>query len=61
MLASIDRLSHGRLTVAVGAGLPRGAEAEYRANEGPWPRRFARLPGTRALWRQLWKGGGPTI
>lgn len=54
MLASIDRLSRGRLTVAVGAGFPGVSEVEYAASEVPWSRRFARLDDTVALWRQLW-------
>lgn len=60
VLASIDRLSHGRLAVAVGAGFPGLSEVEYNASEVPWPRRFARLDDTVALWRQLWTGNGST-
>jgi alkanesulfonate monooxygenase SsuD/methylene tetrahydromethanopterin reductase-like flavin-dependent oxidoreductase (luciferase family) len=60
VLASIDRLSHGRLTVAVGAGFPGLSEVEYAASEVPWPRRFARLDDTVALWRQLWRANEPT-
>jgi alkanesulfonate monooxygenase SsuD/methylene tetrahydromethanopterin reductase-like flavin-dependent oxidoreductase (luciferase family) len=56
VLASIDRLSRGRLTVAVGAGFPGLSEVEYAASEVPWARRFARLDDTVALWRQLWTG-----
>jgi alkanesulfonate monooxygenase SsuD/methylene tetrahydromethanopterin reductase-like flavin-dependent oxidoreductase (luciferase family) len=54
VLASIDRLSHGRLAVAVGAGFPGLSEVEYAASEVSWHRRFARLDDTVALWRQLW-------
>jgi alkanesulfonate monooxygenase SsuD/methylene tetrahydromethanopterin reductase-like flavin-dependent oxidoreductase (luciferase family) len=54
VLASIDRLSRGRLTVAVGAGFPGLSQIEYAASEVPWPRRFARLDDTVALWRELW-------
>lgn len=54
VLASIDRLSQGRLVVAVGAGFPGLSEVEYATSEVPWPRRFARLDDTVALWRQLW-------
>ncbi|WP_113963086.1 LLM class flavin-dependent oxidoreductase [Mycobacterium shimoidei] len=57
VLASIDRLAHGRLIVAVGAGFPGLSEVEYAASEVPWPRRFARLDDTVALWRRLWAGG----
>jgi alkanesulfonate monooxygenase SsuD/methylene tetrahydromethanopterin reductase-like flavin-dependent oxidoreductase (luciferase family) len=54
VLASIDRLSQGRLAVAVGAGFPGLSEVEYAASEVPWARRLARLDDTVALWRQLW-------
>ncbi|WP_082958475.1 LLM class flavin-dependent oxidoreductase [Mycobacterium sp. E3198] len=59
-LASIDRLSGGRLAVAVGAGFPRLSEVEYAASEVQWPRRFARLDDTVALWRQLWNAKEPS-
>ncbi|WP_155926112.1 LLM class flavin-dependent oxidoreductase [Mycolicibacterium sp. CBMA 234] len=60
VLASIDRLSGGRLEVAVGAGFPGVSEVEYGASEVPWPRRFARLDDTVALWRQLWNAKEPS-
>jgi alkanesulfonate monooxygenase SsuD/methylene tetrahydromethanopterin reductase-like flavin-dependent oxidoreductase (luciferase family) len=60
VLASIDRLSGGRLAVAVGAGFPGLSEVEYGASEVPWPRRFARLDDTVALWRQLWTSKEPS-
>lgn len=60
VLASIDRLSRGRLAVAVGAGFPGVSEVEYAASEVPWPRRFARLDDTVALWRQLWNTKEPS-
>jgi alkanesulfonate monooxygenase SsuD/methylene tetrahydromethanopterin reductase-like flavin-dependent oxidoreductase (luciferase family) len=60
VLASIDRLSGGRLAVAVGAGFPGLSEVEYAASEVPWPRRFARLDDTVALWRQLWTTHEPS-
>jgi alkanesulfonate monooxygenase SsuD/methylene tetrahydromethanopterin reductase-like flavin-dependent oxidoreductase (luciferase family) len=53
-LASLDQLSGGRLTLAVGAGFPGRSEVEYAAAGVPWERRFARLDDTVALWRQLW-------
>jgi alkanesulfonate monooxygenase SsuD/methylene tetrahydromethanopterin reductase-like flavin-dependent oxidoreductase (luciferase family) len=60
-LASIDRLSGGRLAVAVGAGFPgRFGKPLYRLSETPWERRFARLDETVALWRQLWAATGAT-
>ncbi|SEF98663.1 Flavin-dependent oxidoreductase, luciferase family (includes alkanesulfonate monooxygenase SsuD and methylene tetrahydromethanopterin reductase) [Nonomuraea solani] len=55
-LASLDHLSAGRLVVTVGAGFPGRSEAEYALSEVPWPRRFARLDDTVALWRALWAG-----
>lgn len=56
-LASIDLLSGGRLTVAVGAGFPgRFGRPFYTLSDVPWPRRFARLDETVALWRALWAG-----
>jgi alkanesulfonate monooxygenase SsuD/methylene tetrahydromethanopterin reductase-like flavin-dependent oxidoreductase (luciferase family) len=61
-LASIDRLSGGRLVLAVGAGYPgRFGEPQHELSEVPWERRFTRLDETVALWRQLWshpEGGG---
>lgn len=60
VLASIDRLSGGRLAVAVGAGFPGLSEVEYAASEVPWARRFARLDDTVALWRQLWNAKEPS-
>ena len=59
-IASLDLLSGGRLTVTVGAGFPRRSEAEYAVSEVPWPKRFARLDDTVALWRHLWRAPGPT-
>ncbi|KUN01204.1 5,10-methylene tetrahydromethanopterin reductase [Streptomyces yokosukanensis] len=56
-LASVDLLSGGRLTVAVGAGFPgRFGQPLYDLSEVPWERRFARLDETVALWRALWSG-----
>jgi len=60
-LASIDLLSAGRLTVAVGAGFPgRFGRPFYTLSDVPWERRFDRLDETVALWRQLWTHEGPT-
>lgn len=56
-LASLDLLSGGRLTLAVGAGYPgRFGRPFYDLSEVPWARRFARLDETVALWRALWQG-----
>lgn len=59
-IASLDQLSRGRLTIAVGAGFPGRSEAEYAVSDAPWRRRFARLDDTVALWRHLWRADGPT-
>lgn len=60
-LASVDLLSGGRLVVAVGAGLPaRFGRPLYDLSEVSWPRRFARLDETVALWRHLWSNPGAT-
>jgi len=60
-LASIDVLSSGRLTVAVGAGFPgRFGRPFYTLSDVPWERRFDRLDETVALWRQLWTHDGPS-
>ncbi|WP_240746963.1 LLM class flavin-dependent oxidoreductase [Cryptosporangium phraense] len=56
VLASVDRLSGGRLTVGVGAGFPGRSEREYAISEVPWERRFVRLDETVGVWRQLWAG-----
>ena len=60
-LASIDLLSGGRLTVAVGAGFPGPlGRPLYDLSVVPWAGRFARLDETVALWRQLWTSDGPS-
>jgi alkanesulfonate monooxygenase SsuD/methylene tetrahydromethanopterin reductase-like flavin-dependent oxidoreductase (luciferase family) len=60
-LASIDLLSGGRLTVAVGAGFPgRFGRPLHELSEVPWEHRFARLDETVALWRHLWTSAGAT-
>ncbi|MFF7992133.1 LLM class flavin-dependent oxidoreductase [Kitasatospora xanthocidica] len=56
-LASVDLLSGGRLTVAVGAGFPgRFGRPLHELSQVPWERRFARLDETVALWRAIWSG-----
>ena len=60
-LASLDLLSGGRLTLAVGAGFPgQFGKPLYALSEVPWRDRFARLDDTIALWRHLWTSQGPT-
>lgn len=59
-LASLDRLSGGRLVVGVGAGFPgRFGVPLHQLSGVPWERRFARLDETVALWRQLWTADAP--
>ena len=54
-LASIDRLSAGRLVLTVGAAYPGPfGLPQHALSEVPWERRFTRLDETVALWRQLW-------
>jgi alkanesulfonate monooxygenase SsuD/methylene tetrahydromethanopterin reductase-like flavin-dependent oxidoreductase (luciferase family) len=59
-LASLDRLSGGRLVVGVGAGFPgRFGVPLHDLSEVPWERRFTRLDETIAFWRQLWTADAP--
>jgi coenzyme F420-dependent glucose-6-phosphate dehydrogenase len=55
-LLSLDLLSGGRLTVAVGAGFAGRSEPEFAFAGVPWARRRARLDDIVALWRQAWSG-----
>jgi len=55
-LLSIDLLSEGRLTVAVGAGFAGRSEPEFAFVDVPWERRRARLDDIVALWRDIWRG-----
>nr|WP_261564661.1 LLM class flavin-dependent oxidoreductase [Frankia gtarii] len=60
-LASLDLLSGGRLTVAVGAAFPgRFGRPLHELSQVPWADRFTRLDETVALWRRLWTTDGPT-
>ncbi|WP_328612558.1 LLM class flavin-dependent oxidoreductase [Amycolatopsis sp. NBC_00355] len=55
-LLSLDLLSGGRLTLAVGAGFTGRSEPEFAFARVPWPRRRARLDDIVALWRAVWRG-----
>lgn len=55
-LASVDRLSDGRLTVGVGVG---GREHDYRAIGGDFTRRWARMDAQVATMRSVWSGEPP--
>jgi alkanesulfonate monooxygenase SsuD/methylene tetrahydromethanopterin reductase-like flavin-dependent oxidoreductase (luciferase family) len=50
-LASVDQLSAGRLTVGVGVG---GREHDYRAIDGDFSRRWARMDEQVATMRSVW-------
>jgi alkanesulfonate monooxygenase SsuD/methylene tetrahydromethanopterin reductase-like flavin-dependent oxidoreductase (luciferase family) len=56
-VATLDVLSGGRVTLAVGVG---GREHDYRALEAPFEGRFARLDAQVAELRRLWSGA-PTF
>ncbi len=55
-LLSLDLLSEGRLTLAVGAGFAGRSEPEFDYVGVPWARRRARLDDIVALWRAIWSG-----
>jgi coenzyme F420-dependent glucose-6-phosphate dehydrogenase len=55
-LISLDLLSEGRLTLAVGAGFAGRSEPEFAFAGVPWARRRARLDDIVALWRHIWSG-----
>lgn len=55
-LLSLDLLSGGRLTVAVGAGFAGRSEPEFAFVGVPWARRRARLDDIVGLWRAAWRG-----
>jgi len=55
-LASVDQLSHGRLTVGVGVG---GREDDYRAIGARFDRRWPRMDDQIAEMRRIWAGEPP--
>ncbi|MFJ9780963.1 LLM class flavin-dependent oxidoreductase [Amycolatopsis sp. NPDC101161] len=55
-LLSLDLLSGGRVTVAVGAGFAGRSEPEFAFVGVPWARRRARLDDIVGLWRAAWSG-----
>lgn len=55
-LASVDRLSAGRLTVGVGVG---GREQDYRAVGASFARRWQRMDEQVATMRSIWAGEAP--
>jgi alkanesulfonate monooxygenase SsuD/methylene tetrahydromethanopterin reductase-like flavin-dependent oxidoreductase (luciferase family) len=57
-ITTLDLLSEGRVTLAVGAGFPGRSEVEFEWVGVPWPERKSRLDDIVALWRQLWSADG---
>lgn len=57
-LASVDRLSDGRLTVGVGVG---GREHDYRAIGGDTARRWARMDEQVEVMRSVWAQEPPFV
>ena len=55
-MASVDRLSDGRLTIGVGVG---GREHDYRAIGGDFTDRWARMDAQVATMRRTWAGEPP--
>ena len=55
-MASVDRLSDGRLTVGVGVG---GREHDYRAIGAGFERRWQRMDEQVAVMRRIWAGEPP--
>lgn len=55
-IASVDVLSGGRVTMGVGVG---GREHDYRAINGPFERRWARMDEQVATLRRTWSGEVP--
>jgi alkanesulfonate monooxygenase SsuD/methylene tetrahydromethanopterin reductase-like flavin-dependent oxidoreductase (luciferase family) len=55
-MASVDRLSDGRLTLGVGVG---GREHDYRAIGAPFGRRWQRMDEQVAEMRRIWSGEPP--
>ncbi len=55
-LASVDQLSDGRLTVGIGVG---GREHDYRAINGSFERRWARMDEQVATIKRIWGGEPP--
>jgi alkanesulfonate monooxygenase SsuD/methylene tetrahydromethanopterin reductase-like flavin-dependent oxidoreductase (luciferase family) len=59
-IASLDRLSQGRLILGLGAGFPYPAtEAEFQAAGIPFKQRIGRLTETIRLWRAIWGSEEP--
>lgn len=55
-MATVDRLSAGRLTLGVGVG---GREHDYRAIGGDFSRRWQRMDEQVARMRRIWAGAPP--
>jgi probable F420-dependent oxidoreductase len=58
-LATLDRLSDGRLIAGMGAGFPNPrTEAQFDAIGAPYRRRVSRLEESVEVMRKLWSGTG---
>jgi len=57
-ITTLDLLSVGRVTLAVGAGFAGRSEVEFEWAGVPWPARKSRLDDIVALWRLLWSADG---
>ncbi|WP_370944675.1 LLM class flavin-dependent oxidoreductase [Amycolatopsis sp. cg5] len=55
-ITSLDLLSGGRVTLAVGGGFPGRSEPEFEFVGVPWQARNARLDDIVALWKAIWRG-----
>jgi alkanesulfonate monooxygenase SsuD/methylene tetrahydromethanopterin reductase-like flavin-dependent oxidoreductase (luciferase family) len=55
-MASVDRLSDGRLTVGIGVG---GREHDYRALDARFDHRWQRMDDQVATMRSVWAGDAP--
>ena len=59
-IASLDRISEGRLVLGLGAGFPYpDTEAEFDAAGVPFAGRGRRLLDVVALWRRIWSDDPP--
>lgn len=52
-ITSLDLLSGGRVTLAVGGGFPGRSEPEFAFTCVPWRARNARLDDIVALWKEI--------
>ena len=61
-IATLDRISDGRLVLGVGAGYPSPkTRASLTLAGAPYERRVTLLDDITSLWRHMWTGGPPTF